>query len=77
MTIKTRMRIAIKMTIRIRPSMRMRIRVNIRVADETFSIQRIKENSAIATFGENVNEYDVDDDKEADEVVRMIVQQKG
>ena len=50
---------------------------NIRVADETFSIQRIKENSAIATFGENVNEYDVDDDKEADEVVRMIVQQKG
>ena len=58
-------------------SMRMRIRVNIRVADETFSIRRIKENSAIATFGENVNEYDVDDDKEADEVVRMIVQQKG
>ena len=53
------------------------MRVNIRVADETFSIRRIKENSAIATFGENVNEYDVDDDKEADEVVRMIVQQKG
>ena len=52
------------------------MRVNIRVADETF-IQRIKEDAAIATFGENVNEYDVDDDKEADEVVRMIVQQKG
>ena len=75
MTIRTRMRIAIKMTIRIRPSMRMRIRVNIRVADETF-IQRIKEDAAIATFGENENEYDEDDDKEADEV-RMIVQQKG
>ena len=48
------------------------MRVNIRVADETF-IQRIKED---ATFGENENEYDEDDDKEADEV-RMIVQQKG
>ena len=77
MTIRTRTRIAIKILIRIRLSMRMRMRVNIRVADETFSIRRIKENSAIATFGENVNEYDVDDDKEADEVVRMIVQQKG
>ena len=76
MTIRTRTRIAIKILIRIRLSMRMRMRVNIRVADETFSIRRIKENSAIATFGENVNEYDVDDDKEADEV-RMIVQQKG